>query len=130
MKLMEAVNAYMAADEMSREKWPYAISLAVVKVKRALRDEVNFFLEEERKLVARYAATDARGNIRLTEEGKFVFKDPLEGADYERQRQELGETEVTPTHNLLQVRAPAEIKPAYIEALEGFITFTTEEGAP
>ena len=53
MKLIEAVNAYMAADEMSREKWPYAISLAVVRVKRALRDEMNLFLDEERKLGAR-----------------------------------------------------------------------------
>lgn len=130
MKLIEVVNAYMAADEMSREKWPYAISLAVVKVKRALRDEMNFFLEEERKLVASYAATDDRGNIRLTPEGRFVFRDPADGADYERKRRELGETEITPTHKLLRVKAPSEIKPSFIEALEGFIEFAEEEGTP
>ena len=129
MKLMEAVNAYLAADEMSRERWSYEVALAVVKVKRALKDEVDFFLAEERKLVARYAQKDDRGNIRLTGEGRFVFRDPLEGADYERERRALGETEVTPTHKLLRVRAPAEIKPAYIEALEGFVEFVTEEGA-
>lgn len=129
MKLIEAVNAYLAADEMSRERWPYAVSLAVVKVKRALKDEFDFFVEKERELIARYAAQDSRGNIRLTPEGRFVFRDPADGADYERQRRELGETEITPTHKLVRVRAPAEIKPAHIEALDGFIEFTTEEGS-
>lgn len=129
MKLIEAVNAYLAADEMSGEKWPYGVSLAVVKVKRALKDEFDFFVEKERELVARYAAQDGMGNIRLTSEGRFVFRDPADGADYEKLRRELGETEITPTHKLMRVRAPEEIKPAHIEALEGFIEFTTEEGA-
>jgi hypothetical protein len=129
MKLIEAVNAYLAADEMSREKWPYAVSLAVVKVKRALKDEFDFFVEKERELIARYAVQDGRGNIRLTPEGRFVFRDPADGADYEQQRRELGETEITPTHKLVRVRAPEEIKPAHIEALDGFIEFTTEEGS-
>ncbi len=129
MKLIKVVNAYLAADEMSREKWPYAVSLAVVKVKRALKDEFDFFADKERELIVQYAAMDARGNIRLTPEGRFVFRDPADGADYEQKRRELGETEVTPTHRLLRVRAPAEIKPAHIEALEGFVEFTMEEGA-
>lgn len=128
MKLIKAVNAYLAADEMSREKWPYAVSLAVVKVKRALKDEFDFFADKERELIVQYAAMDARGNIRLTPEGRFVFRDPADGADYEQKRRELGETEITPTHRLVRVRAPEEIKPAHIEALEGFIEFTTEEG--
>lgn len=38
MKLIEAVNAYMAAEEMSKEKWPYQVALAIVKVKRAVKD--------------------------------------------------------------------------------------------
>lgn len=126
MKLMEVVNAYLAAEEMSREKWPYAVSLAVVKVKRALKDEFDFFVEQERELIARYAAQDDRGNIRLTPEGRFVFRDPADGADYERQRRELGETEITPTHKMVRVQAPAEIKPGHIEALDGFIEFTEE----
>ena len=58
-----------------------------------------------------------------------MFRDPADGADYEQQRRELGETEITPTHKLVRVRAPEEIKPAHIEALDGFIEFTTEEGS-
>lgn len=66
MKLIEAVNAYLAAEEMSREKWPYAVALALVKVKRRVKDEVDFFVAKERELVETYAAKDERDNIRLT----------------------------------------------------------------
>ena len=79
MKLIEAVNAYLAAEEMSREKWPYPVALALVKVKRRVKDEVDFFLARERELVEEYAARDERGNIRLTSAGTFVFKDPAKG---------------------------------------------------
>ena len=120
MKLIEAVNAYLAAEEMSREKWPYAVALALVKVKRRVKDEVDFFVAKERELVETYAAKDERGNIRLTSAGTFVFKDPAQGPAYEAARKELCRP--------IRVAAPAEIKPAYIEALEGFVEFV--EGRP
>lgn len=126
MKLIEAVNAYMAAEEMSKEKWPYQVALAVVKVKRAVKDEVDFFVEKERELVDEYAAKDEKGNIRLTKAGTFVFKDPSQGPAYEAARRELSETEINLQQKVLRVRAPAEIKPEYIEALEGFVEFTED----
>ena len=126
MKLIEAVNAYMAAEEMSKEKWPYQVALAIVKVKRAVKDEVDFFVEKERELVAEYAAQDEKGNIRLTKAGTFVFKDPSQGPVYEAARRELGATEIDLQQKVLRVRAPAEIKPEYIEALEGFVEFTED----
>ena len=51
MKLIEAVNANLAAQEMSQQRLPYDLALAVVKVKRATADETDFFLREERALV-------------------------------------------------------------------------------
>ena len=50
MKLIEAVNANLAAQEMSQQRLPYGLALAVVKVKRATADETDFFLREERAL--------------------------------------------------------------------------------
>lgn len=55
MKLIEAVNANLAAQEMSQQRLPYDLALAVVKVKRATADETDFFLREERALVEEYA---------------------------------------------------------------------------
>lgn len=126
MKLIEVVNAYLAADEMSRETWPYAVALAVVKVKRAVKDEVDFFLGMERELVGKYADTDERGNIRMTAPTRFAFKDPAAAADYERERRELEQTEVAPTWTTMRVKAPEAIKPAALEALAGFIEFVGE----
>lgn len=65
-----------------------------------------------------------RGNIRLTSAGTFVFKDPAKGPAYEAARKELCETEIEIDHKPICVAAPAEIKPAYIEALERFVEFT------
>ena len=128
MKLIEAVNAYLAAEEMSREKWPYAVALALVKVKRRVKDEVDFFVAKERELVETYAAKDERGNIRLTSAGTFVFKDPAQGPAYEAARKELCDMEIEMERRPIRVAAPAEIKPAYIEGLEGFVEFV--EGRP
>lgn len=123
MKLIEAVNAYAAAEEMSKESWPYSVSLALVKLKKALKDEAEFFLTKERELVDRYALKDERGNIMLTERGTFTLRDGAQAAEYERARQELCQTEAPAKWTPMRVAAPACIKPAFLEALDGFIEF-------
>ena len=129
MKLIEAVNAYMAANEMSRQSWPYAMSYAIVKVKTATRDALSFFVDSERALIEGYAALDDHGNIRLAQGGGFIFKDISNARAYEDARRALCETEIEHPASLVQIKAPVEIKPAHIEALAGFIQFTTEEGS-
>ena len=124
MKLIQLVNAYITADAMSSEAWPYDLALALVKVKKQTREEAAFFIERERALVDRYAATDENGNIRLTPAGTFLFKAPAEASEYERARRELGDTEAGIEPAPVRVKAPAEIKPSYIEALEGFVEFS------
>ena len=37
MRLIEAACAYMTAEEMGRQVWPYDMALALVKVKRATK---------------------------------------------------------------------------------------------
>ncbi len=80
MKLIEAVNAYLAAEEMSREKWPYPVALALVKVKRRVKDEVDFFLARERELVEEYAARDEQGQHPPHQRRDFRFQRPGKGA--------------------------------------------------
>ena len=126
MKLMDVVMANIAACEMSAQCWSYGLALALVKVKRATSDEAAFFVDRERALVLEYAALDDGGNLRLTPEGRFVFADPSRAAEYERARAGLGDTEVGVQAGPLRVDAPAEIRPAWIEALEGFIEFISE----
>lgn len=126
MKLINAVRAYLAAEEMSRQSWPYDMALAIVKVKRTTEAEKNFFLEKERELVMKYAALDERGNIRLTPEGRFLFRNPGMAGEYERERRALEDTETGDRPVPVRVRAPEQIKPEHIEALEGFVRFCGE----
>ena len=85
MKLIEAVNANLAAQEMSQQRLPYDLALAVVKVKRATADETDFFLREERALVEEYADTDENGNIRMTGNGRFALRGSAQ--EYEKKAQ-------------------------------------------
>ena len=124
MKLIDVVNAHIAAVEMGQLSWPYDMALALVKVKKSTKTDVDFFVREERELVMQYAALDESGNVRLTPNNTFIFKDPAMCAEYERNRAELGNTEAGERPATIRVKAPAEIKPAYIEALDGFIEFS------
>lgn len=126
MKLMDSVNAYLAAEEMSRQTWPYDLALAVAKIKRATKEDFDFFVQKEQELVKKYAALDEHGDVRLTPQRTFVFKDPDQRSEYERARKELGDTSLGDRPLHFRVKAPAEIKPAYIEALENFLEFTAE----
>jgi hypothetical protein len=132
MKLIDVVKAYIAADEMSTQMWPYDMALAIVRVRQQTRTEAEFFIGEERKLIEQYAMLDENGSIRMTPNGTFLFKDPAQAPDYERERAALGNTDVDglPPKDVFRVKAPAVFKPSYIEALEGFMEFVAGETSP
>ena len=123
MKLIDIVMANIAADEMGQQAWPYDLALALVKVKKATADDAAFFVSKERDLVLKYAELDAAGNLRLTDKGTFIFKDPAKAGEYERLRAELSETDTPAQIAPIKVKPPEEIRPAWISALEGFIEF-------
>ena len=59
----------------------------------------------------------------MTRPGAFAFRDPGERENYDRERRELGETETEVDLSPVKAQPPAEIAPAALEALEGFILF-------
>ena len=124
MKLIDVVMAHIAAEEMSSLNWPYDLALALVKVKRATADETAFFVSKERALALEYAALDEFGNMRLTPRGTFIFKEPSKADEYERVRRELADTDAGEHPPAFRVKPPTEIRPAWVEALEGFIEFS------
>ena len=124
MKLINAVNAHIAASDMYGFQWPYGLALALAKVKRRTEDETLFFVEREKELAMEYAETGGDGRMLITPDGTFSFREPGMGAEYARRRRELCETEVCPEGWPLRAAAPAEMRPEWIDALEGFIEFT------
>lgn len=127
MKLVECVKAYGAVLELSEREWDYKTAYALVVLKRRLEEPVGFYNREELKLVAEYAAKDEKGNIRLDERGTFTFAQPKRAGEYLQKRQELGQVEVDWPHKPLRLPVPGSIKPAQLEALEGFLNFEEEE---
>ena len=125
MKLIDVVNANMAVTKMSGLMWPYDLALALVKVRRSTADETVFFAERELELLNEFAAFDDNGDVRLSPSGRCLFKDPTRGDEYERARALLCDTDAGGTFSVLRVKAPAEIQPDWLAALDGFIEFVT-----
>ena len=123
MKLMDAVAAHMAADEMGALTWPFSIALALVKVMKETADDFSFYISKERELAQGYAKLDGCGNMELAQGGRFVFADPSKTQEYERLRSELAGTELGRQPEVIRVAAPEEIRPSWLAALEGFIEF-------
>ena len=124
MKLMDTVQAWIAASELQKEKLPYPLALALVKVRKATEDDALFFLGHERELALEYAKLDENGNLVMTGPGRFAVKDGKSLDEYERRRAELANTEVEkPLPRKLRVRPPEQIEPGILEALEPFIEF-------
>jgi len=140
MQLIDIIKVYNTVCGMSCYSWPYDLALAISALKREIHDEVEFFIMEESRLVLEYADRDEHGNIRVSvdEHGNlqkfgsgdlasFTFKDPSQRAEYEQSREKLCTLEAGKNITVRRVAAPPEIRPDWLEALEGFIEFITED---
>lgn len=122
MYLIECVNAYLAATQMQQKEMNYQTAYALLKVKKELQPSVDFFREEELKLVKKYAKTDENGQVQWLENERFAFEDPEAAEEFQKEREKLC---MTQTDEPEQRRAPIpeRISPTQLEALEKFICF-------
>ena len=129
MILLECVTAYMAVQALMEQAFPYKTAHALVMLKRALQPHVEFFSQEEMKLVEEFAEKDVVNHkILWTDKGTFRFEAGKDPAEYARRRADLGAVEVE--WGIERVKAPfsASITPAQLEALEKFIEFEEADG--
>lgn len=126
MTLNSVVKAYLAVDELSQSEHSYRLSLALVKLKNMLKTDVEFYMQQEKKLIQQYALTDDNGNIKLTDNNRFVFRDAASAPEYARAKHDLDNTQTSIDNLPISAPAPERIKPALITALDGFISFEEE----
>ncbi len=125
MYLIECVNAYLAATQMQQKEMDYQTAYALLKIKRELQPSVDFFRDEELKLVQKYARTDENGQIQWLENERFAFEDPAGAEQFQKERERLCMTQ-TDEPERRHAPIPERISPAQIEALEKFIGFGEE----
>lgn len=123
MTLNSVVKAYLAVDELSQAEHSYQLSLALVKLKDMLKTDVEFYMQQEKKLIKQYALIDDNGNIKLTDKNRFIFRDAGDAPKYAQERQVLENTQTTIDNLPISAPPPEKIKPALLTALEGFISF-------
>ena len=127
MILLECVTAYMAVQTLMEQPFPYKTAHALLMLKRELSPHVEFFSQEEMKLVDEFADKGDDGKIIWTDKGAFLFAAGKNPAEYARQRAELGTVEIEWTAARAKVPVPTSITPAQLEALEKFIEFEEAE---
>lgn len=126
MKLIECANAYMATLTLEHQEMDSKTAYALVRLKRKLRDDADFFLMEEKNLVEKYADRDENGEIIMETPARVRIQDPEREKEYERARKELCEIEVQEELTPWHAPMPRSIQPVQLEALEGFIVFEEE----
>lgn len=125
MYLIECINAYIAATQMQQKETDYQTAYALLRVKRELQTQVDFFREEELKLIKKYARTDESGQIQWLENERFAFEDAASAEEFKREREKLCMTQ-TDEPDTLHAPIPERISPVQLEALEKFIRFGEE----
>ena len=90
-----------------------------------LQTQIDFFRDEELKLIKKYARTDENGQIQWLENERFAFEDTASAEEFKREREKLCMTQ-TDEPETLHAPIPERISPAQLEALEKFIRFGEE----
>ncbi len=130
MKLIQYIVAHTALMTLSKKEFPYAIAYKLVELKRRIAPKVEFYGEEERKLVERFGERDEKGKL-IIKGSHFNCKGetPDEVAanvrEFEKLKAELNAVADEEAFEPVVLKLPEDvcISPEVIESLEGFVTF-------
>lgn len=126
-ELIRCCNAYMAVLGLARQEWDYPSAYALTRLRRALQPHVDFFVQEEDKLIRQYGKTGEDGQVEYTPKGTFLLRDPGRAGEYNAKRMELGGVEVELDWEKRALPRPERVTPVQLEALEGFVRFGGED---
>jgi hypothetical protein len=127
MYLIQCVNAYIACTQLMDKECDYLTAYALTRLKKALQPHAEFYAKKEMELAKEFGVKDENGNLKLKEKGTFTFADPARADEFNKKKTELGSVEIDEEIMARKMKPPASIKPAQLEALEGFVIFEGEE---
>ncbi len=126
MQLYQALKAYQALTELMDQELDYKSAYTLVSLKQKMKPHIDFFLNEEMKLVQTYGRKNEEGMVEWDGNGQFQFQDADTAALYNAKHKELECLKVTPEIEPVIIKAPAKIRAAIIEAVDGLINFEEE----
>lgn len=96
MKISELLNAYPALNRLYDKKFKdYNTVRRIVKLKNTADTEINFYSEQERKLIEQYALRDEYGNPKITDGNKIEFENTETKYAYDEEIKKLLDVDVT-----------------------------------
>lgn len=122
MLLLRCVTAYLALCQLMEAPMPFSQAHQMVVLKQALSPHVDFYLQEEQKLIAQYGKKNAAGGPVFQANGRLEFAKAADAPEYARRHRELDLVEVAWIP--MPMQPPETIKPVQAEALLGIVTFT------
>ncbi len=126
MILLQAVTAYVALGELSKQEFSFRDAYALFGIREKLRLHAEFYAQEELKLAARYGKTDESGKLILNGNNTFDFKDKEGARSYNEKKRELACMEIKEPDFPVEIAAPSKISPYALEALALFVRFKEE----
>lgn len=95
MKLVEIFKAREPLKRLTEKRFnSYKALRQLVKLQKAVESEVEFYIGEERKAIARFAAMDEKGNPIFLSDGRLQLKDAEAKVAFENEIGKLNDTEV------------------------------------
>ena len=109
--------------QLMEQELDYKTAHALVLLKSRLQPHVNYYAQEEMKLVQQYGKKDDKGQIDMTDAGRLTLESPEAAEEFNRKKMELAQVDVQEEWEKIKCPCPEKIKPAVLEALQDFIEF-------
>ena len=95
MKLKDLIEAKTPLKRLTEKRFvSYKKMRELVKLRKAVEQEVEFYAAEEKKAIALYAETDDGGNPLFLDDGRLRLKDMEAKVAFEKEITTLRETDV------------------------------------
>ena len=95
MKLIDVFNAREPLKRLTEKRFNnYKVLRQLVKLRKAVESEVEFYAQEERKAVMQYAEKDEKGNPVILTDGRLKLIDAEAKVAFDETIAKLNDTEV------------------------------------
>ncbi len=132
MKLKKILDASEPLKRLTEKNFSnFKAVRSLVKLRKAVQDEVDFYLEEEKKAIEKYAVKNENGSPVLLDGGRIQLKDAESKKCFDERIGELRETDIDGITAVSltdeDFRSKDDIpSPNDVFLLEGFVEFRGE----